>query len=238
MARNVNVEKGKQGFQPGVAGKSAPTAGVIRSAPSLQEQPDGSPPVQSLYEKFKEQGHREWTEKAPFPLLNATRYDNAVVLVDYELKDSTSLVGDRERPITVRQDSADLMLRAVQVSRTSNVKVGGYDAVYVYPAYEFEDGSRLAAQVHRTYCTSSTSMGRLTADGTFVGGGSHFGDGLNEVLGEEGCPLYDHDFATIDDWTWQHVGGSDLDRAPHILVHVTSEEYEVEGRDYDFWNNY
>lgn len=229
MSDYIRGDGGK--FAGSKAGIKAPTANPVSArAAELLNRTAPKPAVDQLYDRYRSKTGSDdgWYSEAPFPTRNATKRADCVVAADYTLESDEAIRGDRSYPVTLRQDTADILLRAEEIGRESNGPSGHEVATYVYPTYRLDDGGWIAARVRRDNFTRSTEMGVLRPDGSFEANPSAFAAGLNSRLGEDGCPLRDEQFGEIDDWQYRLASQRDLDAPPHVHVTVESEQYEVD----------
>jgi hypothetical protein len=167
----------------------------------------------------------EWATQAPFPVINSVIGQNEMFRVDYEVEDTSRIVGDRDKPILAKREKVDLFIKAQEVFRQEGAP-GNWRAVYVYPTYADADGTCLATEVRRGDFGASSSLGVYTPEGEFLGGGS-FSEYLKERIGEPGCPLYGETDGYIDDWQC-HLKVSDDYTVSGVHISAVCEEVEVD----------
>lgn len=166
----------------------------------------------------------EWARHAPFSTLNTEIGKDYVLATDYTREEDVRVTGSRSAPILIKRETADLFLRAEEVSRETPAP-GLWTSVVRYPTYEQEDGSCPATRISRGDFGSSQENGIVTAKGEFTKNPSGFGEAFMRQLGEPGCPLYDGVEGYPEDWQIQTVTTRDHE-VTGLHIHVVCEPVE------------
>lgn len=237
MAKTRYVKKANGQFAGALPGKvAAPSAQPVLQTPvPVAPQREGSTVgVETAYRAFT-QGKKDvqetptWLSNSPFPLRNAAISEDYAVVSDYTMSEDTVIRGDRSRSVVVKEETADLLLRAERVAFTERAP-GNWQAVYIYPAYGHTDGARIATQVSRGDFGSSQVMGVYTEDGRFLPGPDRFSASLAEQIGSDGCPLSTEVSGYINDWQYRTSTNTDHE-VMGLHIRATCEPVDVPDED-------
>lgn len=237
MAKTRYVKKANGQFAGALPGKVvAPTAqpGIQAPATIASRHEEGAANVATAYRAFA-QGKRDehesptWLTNSPFSLQYATISEDYAVVSDYTMSEDMVTRGDRSRSVMVKEETADLLLRAEQVTFTERAP-GLWQAVYVYPTYGYNDGVRIATQVSRGDFGSSQVMGVYTEDGRFIPEPDRFSASLSEQIGSDGCPLSREVSGYVNDWQYRTATNTEHE-VTGLHIRATCEPVDVPDED-------